>query len=171
MPGNTAQYVLFGFDAIPGADRSGKKAAALFMGSGFLTFIACLFMMIFIAPLRNIFVVILLCTLVATVVAGVPYGHEVKREKTFMTGLTDRLNEAILELTGDPTVRISTWDFQQRIDYGGSMPLNINGVPGLELKVVGEKPGPWQVLAVVTQPDYGLDSFDLLLDTESQRKP
>jgi hypothetical protein len=171
MPGKTTQHVLFGFDAIPGADRSMKKEVAIFMLSGFLTSIVCLFMMIPVAPLRNIFVVFLICNLVAGVVAGVPYGLKVQREKAFMTMLTDRLNEAILELTGDPTVRISTWTFQQRVDYGGSIPLNVNGVPGLELRLVGQKPGPRQVLAVVTQPDYGLDSFDLLLDTESRRKP
>lgn len=48
--------------------------------------------------------------------------------------------------------------------------MTINGVPCLDLTVAGKPFEARQVMATVTAPDYGLDSFDLLLQEEEQRK-
>jgi hypothetical protein len=126
--------------------------------------------MIFIAPLRNVLAVIVVCNLVATAAISLDIGSKVKREKAFLVGLTETLNEQILEITGDPSSRITVDRLRQMLDWGGVVPLSINGVPGVGLHVEGERYGDRQVVATVAAPDFGLESFDVLLKAEEQRK-
>jgi hypothetical protein len=173
MPGTPEEHYVAGFGAHQWTGDPGKGAGSLFFGAGFLTFLLCLLLMIFIEPLRNFFVLVGVCTLVATTWTVADVVSRAKRDKSFLSGLTARVNGSILELTGDPNAQISAWKMQQLIQHGGSsLPLHINGVPGIELKVVpGKENEATRVVALRTTPDYGLESFDLLLNAESQRKP
>ncbi|BCW71872.1 hypothetical protein [Arthrobacter sp. NicSoilB8] len=172
MPAKPKPHYVAGFGAHQWTGQPGKGAGPLFIGAGFMTFIACLVLMIFIEPLRNVFVVIAVCTTVATIWTVADVVSKVKAEKSFLAGLTARVNGSILELTGDPNAQISAWRLQQLIQSNGKLPLQINGVPGLELSVVpGAANEATRVVAWITPPDYGLASFDLLLNAETQRKP
>lgn len=173
MPLGPKDHYITGFSARQWTGRPTRGSGKLFFRSGFLTFIACLILMIFIAPLRNFFVFVGVCTAVATFATVVSFGPKVKAERAFLAGLTERVNEAILELTGDPSARIPVEELRQLIqDNRRRVPLHINGVPGVWLKVVpGQENEATRVVATLTTPDYGLESFDVLLNAEHQRKP
>lgn len=172
MVAKSSEQVLATFGPEQWAGQPAKDAGYLFFGAGFLTWLLCLLLMIFIEPLRNFGVTVLVCTLVATLFTIWVITSTVKREKTFLSGLTETINEQILEMTGDPTARITVSRFRQMIDLGFSHSLKINGVPGLDLKAAGERFKERQVVATVTAPDYGLESFDVLLQSEEeQSKP
>lgn len=172
MPLQPNEHYVTGFGAHQWTGQPSKGSGALFFGAGFLTCLVCLPLMLFIEPLRNFFVLVLVCTVIATAATAAAVVPKVRREKAFLAGLTARVNGSILELTGDPNAQISAWKLQQLIQYSGKIPLQINGVPGLELKLVpGAANEATRVVAVLTPPDYGLESFDLLLNAEIQRKP
>lgn len=172
MSARSKEHFVAGFVASQWTGQPAKEAGNLFIGAGFLTFLACLLLMIFIEPLRNFAVLVSVCTLVAIVVTVADIVSKVRAEKSFLVGLTARVNGSILELTGDPNAQISSGKLQQLIqDNRRAVPLQINGVPGLELKVVsGKENEATRILALRTTPDYGLKSFDLLLNAEKQRK-
>jgi hypothetical protein len=152
------------------AGNPGKDAGTLFIGAGFATFLACLLLMIFIPPLQNVGVVIIICTLSAITITVWDIVSTIRREKRYLTGLTETVNDFIVESTGDRSSRITVTRLRQLIDFGGKLPLSMNGVPCLDLTVGGQRFGSRVVIATVTAPDYGLESFDRLLREEEQRK-
>jgi hypothetical protein len=172
MPLQPNEHYVAGFGSHQWTGQPAKDSGNLFIGAGFLTFLVCLLLMFFIAPLRDFFVLVVVCTLVAAISTVADIVTKVRREKAFLAGLTGRVNGSIVELTGDPNAQISTSKMQQLIqDRRRLVPLQINGVPGIELKVVpGAANEATRVVAVLTTPDYGLASFDLLLNAEGQRK-
>jgi hypothetical protein len=150
--------------------RPGKEAHNLFLGAAIFALIACLILMIFIPPLQNAGAVAIICFVFAAGTTIWDITSTVRREKRFLTGVTETINGFIVESTGDRTSQITTARFRQLIEFGGKLQLAINGVPCLDLTVTGNPLEPRQVMATVTAPDYGLDSFDLLLQEEEQRK-
>ena len=100
-------------------------------------------------------------------------------ERTVLQRLTATVNDVILELTADKAKQLSVDEFRSLLVEGGSIPLLVNGVSGLHLKVVPEpSPNPKQnakpksdvvtttrVVLAATPPDYGISSFDRLLET------
>lgn len=164
----SSEHVLAKFGPGQWSGQPARDCGYLFFGAGFCTWLLCLVLMIFIEPLRNFGVMVIVCTLVATVLTVYIIAGNVKSEKIFLSGLTETINEQILEMTGDPTARITVSKFRQLIDFGYSMPLKINGMPGLDLKVTGDRSKGRQVIATVSAPDYGLDSFDVLLKEQSK---
>lgn len=169
MPLKPKEHLLTRFGPNQWTGWPAKDAGSLFLGSGFLTFLVCLLIMILMEPLRDFFVIVGLCTLVATISVVADIVFTAKREKSFLTDLTAQVNDSILEITGDPNARVAVGKLRELIEYGRSLPLHINGVPGVELKVDGKRLEEKRILAVVTGPDYGLESFDLLLEAELQR--
>ncbi|MET4144232.1 hypothetical protein [Arthrobacter sp. UYCo732] len=170
MATKTTEQVLATFGPKQWAGAPAKEAGNLFVGAGFIAFLLCLVLMIFIEPLRDGFVVVLVCTLFAFVAMFADIGSTVRREKAFLVGVTATINELILEMTGDPTAQISVSKFREIVEYEGSLALPVNGVPGLVLRVDGKRLEMKHVLATVTTPEYGLESFDLLLAAEEQGK-
>lgn len=171
MPGQPKEYLLAEFGPNQWTGTPAKDAGHLFLGAGFLAFLVCLFLLIFIEPLRSFSAVVVVCTLAATVITVADVVVKAKGDKFFLTGLTARVNDSILELTGDPSARVSVAKMRELIEYGPNLPLPINGVPGVELTAEGKILEKKRILAVVTPPDYGLESFDVLLTAEQQRKP
>ncbi|HEX9227672.1 MAG TPA: hypothetical protein VF885_13625 [Arthrobacter sp.] len=173
MPAKPKKFYVAGFDARQWTGRPAKGAGALFFGAGFLTFLACLFLMIFTPPLRNFIVLVGVCTAVALVSTVSSIVLTAKRESRILADLTGHVNAAILELTGVPSARVPAADVQGLIqDNRRRIPLHINGVPGLQLAgVPGKENEATHVVALLTTPEYGLESFDVLLNAELQRKP
>jgi hypothetical protein len=96
----------------------------------------------------------------------------------FVTDLMADVNETIIELTGDPNASLSVDDLRTLAQKGQPLPLPVNGVPGLDLRVVSDRPGEDRVAAIArvddtvrttriivtaTAPDYATASFDRLL--------
>lgn len=171
MAPQTTNLVIASFGPKQWSGHASKGAGKLFIGSGFLMFLLCLVLMIFIEPLRNPGAVIIVCTLAAIIATVSDITSTARREKRFLTELTETINEFVLETTGDRASRITSSRFRTLIEFGGKLPLTINGVPGLDLTVGGKRFEERQVIATVHAPDYGLDSFDLLLAAEEKRKP
>ncbi|WP_307610975.1 hypothetical protein [Pseudarthrobacter sp. W1I19] len=100
-------------------------------------------------------------------------------ERKFLEALTAALNDTIVGLTGNIEHRLSAQQFRALIENGGPLPLPVNGVPGLELQAVREKPPvqAWnpavkrvdnvvwttRIVVTATPPDYGVTSFDRLM--------
>lgn len=169
MIAQSSEQVLETFTPKQWTGQPAQDAGPLFLGGGFLTFLLCLVLMIFIEPLRNFGVLVLVCTIMATLIMIWGITTTAKREKTFLRELTETINEQILEITGDPTARITVGRFRHMIDFGFRHSLNINGVPGLDLRVAGERSKERHVVATLTPPEYGLESFDLLLQSEEEQ--
>jgi hypothetical protein len=146
-----------------------KDCGSLFFGSLIMMGIVCLVLMIFIPPLRNFGAVFVVSAVSALGLTIAFVFTEVKRQRWFITNQTEAVNEFIVESTGDPTSRITVERFRQLIEFSGKLPLSINGVPCLELKATGDRTADRQIVATVTAPDYGLDSFDRLLMEEANR--
>jgi hypothetical protein len=150
--------------------RPAKGAGKLFFGSGFITFIVCMFLLIPIPPLRSVGAVIMVCTLAALAITIGKIVVTTRRELRALARKTVAINEFIVESTGNESNRITVDRFRLLVDRSGKLPLNINGVPCLELMAAGDRSATRQIVATVTAPDYGLDSFDQLLEEELRRK-
>ncbi|MBT2519783.1 hypothetical protein [Arthrobacter sp. ISL-28] len=103
---------------------------------------------------------------------------EDKVRQKFADELISDVNETIIGLTGDATAGLSRKTFGSLCSSGGRIPLPVNGVPGLELGVISDRPAAERIAAIArvdetvrtshvtvfaTPPDYGTASFDRLL--------
>lgn len=171
----TTEHDIAGFGAKAWTGKPLKESGTMFMGSGFLTFILCLLLMIFIPPLRDaivIIVIIVICTLVAIIVMCSTIASNVKRDKACLRRIAEKVNAFILEVTGDPTARINHGMIETLIvNKRRGVLLSINGVPGVEIKAVSKNDHQLtRFVALLTSPECGLESFDVLLGAEGKRK-
>lgn len=127
--------------------------------------ILCLFLMIFMPGLRSGGAV----ALFTVSFAGLLTVPSVSGHRTFMRGLTERVNDTIAEVTDSPGEPLSVRDFRRLIKSGERLPLLVGGVPGLYLQVerlaVGDAntPQKWLALFTVVPPENGAASFDRLV--------
>jgi hypothetical protein len=149
--------------------RPAKDAGHQLLGGVIMMVVVCLFLMIFIPPLRNIGAVFTVSAVSALALTIFFVVTDMQREKRFFTNLTETVNEFIVESTGDRSSRITAARLRELLEFSGKLPLSINGVPCLELKSSGDRRADRQIVATVTAPDYGLDSFDRLLMEEAKR--
>jgi hypothetical protein len=107
----------------------------------------------------------------ATIAMVVTISSNIKRDRATIADMAARVNAFILELTGDPNAQVTRGKIRSLIeDNRRGVPLNINGVPGVEVKVVRKPDQASRIVALLTPPDYGLESFDVLLDAERKKK-
>jgi hypothetical protein len=172
MATKSTEHYIAGFGGPTGwTGKPFKDAGSIFLGTGFLTFLLCLVLMIFIAPLRNIGVLVLVCTLAATAMTWNTVSLNMRTDKRCLQSMAEKVNAFILETTGDPTSRIDLGRMQALIeDKQRRIDLKINGVPGVQIKVVAKPEAATRIVAVLTPPDYGLESFDVLLAAECKTK-
>jgi hypothetical protein len=147
--------------------RPAKDCGKLFFGALVMASVAFLILSIFIPPLYSAVMPLGFFSALALTIYLVTY--DVRREKRFLTNLTESINEFIVESTGDRASRITAARLRQLLEFSDKLPLSINGVPCLELKATGARNADRQIVATVTAPDYGLDSFDRLLMEEAKR--
>lgn len=103
---------------------------------------------------------------------------EDKVRQKFVDELIVDVNETISGLTGDATAGLSRKTFESLRSSGGRIPLPVNGVLGLELGIISDRPAmerlpaisrvdetvyTSQVTIFAGPPDYGTTSFDRLL--------
>lgn len=172
MPAKPTEHYIAGFGDSQWTGLPLKDSGSMFIGSGFLTFLLCLLLMIFIVPLRDMSVLVGVCTLIATIAMVVTISTNVKRDRATIADMAARVNAFILELTGDPNAQVTRGKIRSLIeDNRRGVPLSINGVPGVEVKVVRKPDQASRIVALLTPPDYGLESFDVLMDAERKRQP
>lgn len=167
---DSGKLILAEFGPQQWTGRPSRNSPKVFFRSGFGTFLAYLILMIFNGPLRSFPLLVAVCTVAATIFTVVDIVSKAKREESFLKGLTAQVNGAILDITGIPDAKVSEEKLRELINACGTVPLPINGVPGVELQAEGKYLGDKRILAVATSPDYGLESFDRLLAAEKQRK-
>ncbi|CEA06918.1 hypothetical protein BN1051_00222 [Arthrobacter saudimassiliensis] len=171
MVSSTADvYRITGFGAHEYTGRPFKESGSMFIGSGFMTFLLCLLLMIFIPPMRDFTVVIVVCTVMAFIGMVAHIVGNMQRDNRNLEKLTQRTNAFLAEATGDPRSRLTSGTLESMIvDKRCLLSLQINGVPGLEVKVAHESEGAASIVALLTPPEYGLESFDVLLAAEMSK--
>ncbi|MGO4230444.1 hypothetical protein AB4Y72_16470 [Arthrobacter sp. YAF34] len=169
---DTPGHYVTGFSSSEWTGNALKDSGSIWFGTGFIAFLLCLLLMIFIPPLRSVSAVLWVCNVTAVLAMIATIVGNVQREKRSLTKMTDQTNAFMAEVTGDPNARITRGRMQSLIvDKKRGLELQINGVPGLEIKAVPKDEKSTQVRAILTRPDYGLQSFDVLLEAEAERTP
>jgi hypothetical protein len=163
---------------------SGKPAdgaGSMFGGFSVIGFVLCLLLMTFTPALRDVGATMLFVAVFATTFTVLAILAKNSSERAFLQRLTGTVNEVILKLTADRTSQLTPDALRSLLVEGGSLPLLVNGVSGLRLKAVplpSPKPKPKQnakpkadvvittrIVIAATPPDYGVSSFDRLLET------
>jgi hypothetical protein len=174
----TEHLVICSFTSQEWTGRPDDGAGATFVRFAVVGFVLCLFLMLFVPLLRVVGFTMIIVTFFATICTALSIRAKASRERAVLQRLTATVNEVVLELTADKTKQLSAENFRSLLS-GGSRPLPVNGVSGLHLKVVGgPSPKPKQnalakpeevttthVVLAATPPDYGIGSFDRLLET------
>lgn len=170
--------VLATFTSEQWSGRPGRDAFSRFIGNGLMGLVVCLLLMIPVPFLRNPGALLLFTVLFAALFTTVSVRTKFSTENHFLQELTADVNETILQLTGNPKDRLSAEDFQTLIETGDRVPLTINGLSGIDLRVIQKRTQQVQepavrtdakvttttrVVLTITPPDYGIESFDRLL--------
>jgi hypothetical protein len=137
--------------------------------------------MTFTPALRDVGATMLFVAVFATTFTVLAILAKNSSERAFLQRLTGTVNEVILKLTADRTSQLTPDALRSLLVEGGTLPLLVNGVSGLRLKAVplpSPKPKPKQnakpkadvvittrIVIAATPPDYGVSSFDRLLET------
>ncbi|MFP3459754.1 hypothetical protein R5O87_02755 [Arthrobacter globiformis] len=167
------------FTSTQWSGRPADGAGATFGGFSLIGFILCLLLMTFTPFLRDFGAMMLFVAGFATVFTVLAIIGRSSSERAFLQRLTGTVNEVILELTADRTNQLSPDGLRALLMESGSLPLLVNGVSGLHLKAVRQpSPKPKQnakanaevvtitrIVIAATPPDYGIRSFDRLLET------
>lgn len=159
--------------------RPADGAGATFGGFSVIGFVLCLLLMTFTPALRDVGATMLFVAVFASAFTVLAILGKNSSERAFLQRITGTVNDVILELTADRTSQLSPEGLRSLLVEGGSLPLLVNGVSGLHLKVVPlPSPKPRQnaepkadavtttrIVIAATPPDYGIRSFDRLLET------
>lgn len=133
--------------------------------SSILGMILCLFLMIFLSGLRSFGAALIFSFCFAAFLTL----RAASAQRRFMTGLTRRINITIAEVTNRPGDQLSVKQFRHMAKSGERLPLDVSGVPGLNLHVArastlekhaAEK---WVAVFTVVPPENGTASFDRLV--------
>ncbi|MDQ0076816.1 hypothetical protein [Arthrobacter oryzae] len=159
--------------------RPAQDGGNMFIGFALIGAVLCLILMIFLPGLRSFGALTLFTAVFAIVFTALSIKGKASAERKFLDGITARVNDIVVGLTGNTSHRLSSQQFRALIENGKPLPLLVNGVPGLELQAIGEQPPvparnpvvkradnvvrTTRVVVTVTPPDYGITSFDRLL--------
>lgn len=180
MPSPTVEHrEICSFTSTEWTGRPADGAGAMFGGFSIIGFVLCLILMLFVPGLRDVGATMLFVAIFASTFTVLGVLGKSSAERAFLQRLTATVNDVILELTADGAKQLSADELRSLLIDGGSVPLLVNGVSGLHLKVIPEPaPKPKQnakpntdavtttrVVIAATPPDYGISSFDRLLET------
>ncbi|HKU35339.1 MAG TPA: hypothetical protein VJP90_07285 [Paenarthrobacter sp.] len=127
--------------------------------------VLCLALMIFIPWFRNLGISALFVGAFATILT-VPV---LTTQRSRMRGVTERINEALAELTAGSGEKLAVKDVRFLMASGKRRPLSIDGAPGLCLQVkripsvVVDSPDNWRAVVCTMPLRIGTASFDRLL--------
>jgi hypothetical protein len=145
--------------------QPGEHPVTKFIMSSILGMILCLFLMIFLSGLRSFGAALIFSFCFAAFLTL----RAASAQRRFMTGLTRRINITIAEVTNRPGDQLSVKQFRHMAKSGERLPLDVSGVPGLNLHVArastlekhaAEK---WVAVFTVVPPENGTASFDRLV--------
>ncbi|MDQ1057414.1 hypothetical protein QFZ23_001315 [Arthrobacter globiformis] len=175
----TASREVCSFTSKQWSGRPADGAGSMFGGFSVIGFVLCLLLMTFTPALRDVGATMLFVAAFATAFTILAILGKNSSERAFLQGLTGTVNDVMLELTADRTNQLSPDGLRSLLVEGGSLPLLVSGVSGLHLKAVPQpSPKPQQnakpktdvvtttrIVIAATPPDYGIRSFDRLLET------
>ena len=158
--------------------RPDDGAGALFGRLSVAGLVLCFLLMGLFPGLRDLAAVLLFVAMFATTFTAVSILAKSSRERSFLQGVTASVNEVIRELSVDSAAQLGPDELLSLLVNGKTRPLSVNGVAGLELKVIRNtspktslhakpiiKPITTTYVALAaTAPDYGVESFDRLLE-------
>ncbi|MGO4230810.1 hypothetical protein AB4Y72_18350 [Arthrobacter sp. YAF34] len=127
--------------------------------------ILSLFLMIFLSGLRSFGAALLFSFCFAAFLTL----RAASAQRRFLKGLTKRINITIAEVTNRPGDQLSVKQFRHLAKSGERLPLDVSGVPGLNLHVARastlEKHAPekWVAVFTVVPAENGTASFDRLV--------
>lgn len=138
----------------------------------------CFLLMLLIPGLRDVPAVALFVAMFATTFTVLSILAKSSRERAFLQGVTASVNDVLHELSVGSAAGLGADDLRLLLVNGGTRPLSVNGVAGLELKIIRStspkaslhakpilKPvTTTYVVLAATPPDYGVESFDRLLE-------
>lgn len=128
--------------------------------------------------LGGFWIVLIVLAIVGLVVLMTRTTGKLSPQQQFIHDLLADVNDSLIELTGNRDARLSVKDLVALGESGEDMPLPVNGVSGLSLRIVRDGPRQervaaiarvtdrvWttQVMVSASAPDYGTASFDRLL--------
>lgn len=173
------QRVLHAFTSEQWSGQPAKDGGSMFVGSAIIGAVLCLVLMIFVPGLRSGGAFTLFTAAFAVLFTALAIKGKASAERKFLAALTATLNDTIAGLTGNIEHRLSAQQFRALIENGAPLPLPVNGVPGLDLQAIREKPAvqprnaagkrvdnvapATRIVITATPPDYGITSFDRLL--------
>jgi hypothetical protein len=158
--------------------RPDDEAGALFGRFSVAGLVLCFFLMTVFPGLRDLSAVVLFVALFAATFTAVSILARSSRERAFLQRVTASVNDVIRELSVDSAAQLGPDELRFLLVSGKPRPLSVNGVAGLELKVIRNtspktslhtkpiiKPvTTTYVVLAATAPDYGVESFDRLLE-------
>jgi hypothetical protein len=158
--------------------RPDDGAGALFGRLSVVGLVLCLLLTLLVPGLRDVGAVVLFVAMFATTFTALSILARSSRERAFLEGVTASVNEVLRELSVDGGAQLGTDDLRLLLVNRKTRPLSVNGVAGLRLKVIrNTSPVPslhakpimkpittTYVVLAATPPDYGVESFDLLLE-------
>ncbi|ALV40612.1 hypothetical protein AU252_05030 [Pseudarthrobacter sulfonivorans] len=158
--------------------RPDDGAGALFGKLSVVGLALCFLLMLLIPGLRDVSALVLFVATFATTFTALSILARSSRERAFLQGVTASVNEVLHELSVDSAAQLGADDLRLLLVTGKTRPLSVNGVAGLELKVIrNTSPKPSKhakpimkpitttyVVLAATPPDYGVESFDRLLE-------
>lgn len=158
--------------------RPDDGAGALFGRLSVAGLVLCFLLMTVFPGLRDLAAVVLFVGLFAATFTTVGILAKSSRERAFLHEVTATVNDVIRELSVDSAAQLGADDLRLLLVSGKSKPVAVNGVAGLELKVIRNtspktslhaKPilqpvTTTYVVLAATPPDYGVESFDRLLE-------
>lgn len=145
--------------------QPGEHPVTKFIMSSILGMFLGLFLMIFLPGLRSFGAAVLFAFCFAAFLTA----RSIAAQRRFMRGLTKRINITVAEVTGRPGDQLSVKQFRHMAKSGEKLPLDVSGVPGLNLHVARastlEKHAPekWVAVFTVVPPENGTASFDRLV--------
>ncbi|TAP44577.1 hypothetical protein [Arthrobacter sp. S39] len=174
----TKHRVVCSFTEKQWTGRPDDGAGALFGRLSVAGLVLCFLLMGLFPGLRDLAAVLLFVAMFATTFTAVSILAISSRERAFLQGVTASVNEVIRELSVDSAAQLGPDELRSLLVNGKTRPLSVNGVAGLELKVIRNtspktslhakpiiKPiTTTYVVLAATAPDYGVESFDRLLE-------
>lgn len=158
----------------------------MFVGFCVIGLVLCLILMIFVPVLRSSGATTVFTALFAVGLTTLAVASKSSAERAFLRRVTAEVNGTLVGVTGNPNDSLTVEEFRALMENGRRVPLLVNGVPGLDLSVVRDRPAvarepvvkrvdnevrTTRVVITVTPPDYGISSFDRLLSAAIDADP
>lgn len=132
------KWVFTGFNSEQWHNR--PRIFSVFFVTAFIAFIISLFFQLLIPGFRNPAAVLLFVSTFATTCTWVLVSAQLSVEGALLSRFTARVNGTILELTGSRSDVLTPRQVKALIENGHSVPLFVNGVPGLDLRFTSGQP-------------------------------